>query len=60
MAHRFRLGQLVRLKRPNRTGSDIYEVVRLVPADADDVPWYPIRDNAGHERAVSETEIEEA
>ncbi len=63
MAHKFKVGQLVRLKwRPvegSRTGG-VYEVVRLVPPDVDGVPCYRIKDEAGHERAVRESEIEKA
>ncbi len=60
MAHKFNIGQLVRLKwRPveaSRTG--ICEVIRLMPEDTDGVPCYRVKDDAGHERAVRESEIE--
>ncbi len=62
MAHKFNVGSLVRLKwRPiesSRMG--VYEVIRLVPPDVDGVPCYRIKDEAGHERAVRESEIEKA
>jgi hypothetical protein len=62
MFHKFKLGQLVRLIRrpPDQVGPSVYEVVRLLPADVDDVPNYRIKDNAGQERAVRESEIEKA
>ena len=60
MAHKFKVGSLVRLKAqfPDRIGAGIYEVIRLMPPDNDGVPCYRIKDSAGHERAVRETEIE--
>ena len=64
MAHKFKIGQLVRLhlkKRPAWTGTaGIHQIVRLVPPDVDGVPAYRIRDETGVERAVRETEIREA
>lgn len=60
MAYKFKIGSTVRLKRrpPSHTGTQVYEVVRLLPPDADDVPAYRIRDASGRERAVRETEID--
>ena len=62
MAHKFKIGQLVRLKRRplNQMGfGKVSQVVRLVPPDVDDVPAYRINDEAGVERAVRESEIEQ-
>ena len=60
MAHKFKVGSVVRLKRLPAEGSRtrVYGVVRLVPPDVDGVPCYRIKDEAGHERAVREIEIE--
>ena len=60
MAHKFKVGSTVRLKRrpSDHIGSDVYEVVRLLPPAADGVPCYRIKDGAGHERAARETEID--
>ena len=62
MAHKFKIGELVRLvKRPaNQSGYGSYEVVRLLPPDVDGLPAYRIKDNTGQERAVRESEIEKA
>ena len=62
MAHKFKIGRVVRLKRRPLDGTGfagIFQVVRLVPPDVDDVPAYRIKDETGVERAVRETEIEE-
>ena len=62
MAHKLKIGQLVRLKRRplNQTGfGGAYQVVRLVPPDVDDTPAYRIKDETGVERPVRETEIQE-
>jgi hypothetical protein len=60
MPHKFKLRQLVRLARPgysdSRTSADVYEVVRLMPADQTGEPSYRIRSGAS-ERAVRESEI---
>ncbi len=60
MAHKFKIGQLVRMKGlfRGRTGYGMYEVIRLMPPDNDGVPCYRIKDSTGHERAVREIEIE--
>ncbi len=60
MAHQFNIGQLVRMKArfPGGTGFGMCEVIRLMPPDVDGVPCYRIKDEAGHERAVREIEIE--
>ncbi|HSH78736.1 MAG TPA: hypothetical protein VLA19_09430 [Herpetosiphonaceae bacterium] len=60
MAHKFQIGQLVRVKAqfPDRIGAGVYNVVRLMPPDNDGVPCYRIKDTTGHERAVREIEIE--
>ncbi len=54
MAHKFKIGQLVRLKRRPVEGSPtgVYEVVRLVLPDVDGLPCYRVKDEAGHERAA--------
>ena len=61
MPHAFQIGQLVRAtgKFSDRTGQDgVYEVVRLLPPDADGVPKYRIRSPAlGQERVVNQPEI---
>lgn len=61
MAHKFKLRQMVRLARPgfsdSRTsGNDVYEVVRLMPADQTGEPAYRIK-SGSNERAVRESEI---
>ncbi len=60
MAYKFKVGSTVRLKRrpSDHAGTEVYEVIRLLPPDADDVPAYRIRDASGRERAVRETEID--
>ncbi len=60
MAHKFKIGQLVRMKARflGGTGFGMCEVIRLMPPDNDGVPCYRIKDSAGHERAVREIEIE--
>ncbi len=60
MAHKFNIGQLVRMRArfPGGTGYGMYEVIRLVAPDIDGVPCYRIKDTTGHERAVREIEIE--
>jgi hypothetical protein len=61
MTHKYRLNQLVRIvtrPRPDRfmNSGEIYEVVRLLPADASGEVSYRVR--AGNtERAVRESEI---
>jgi hypothetical protein len=61
MSHKFKVRQLVRLKRPGfsdaQTGSaSVYEVVRLMPADQTGEVSYRIKSGAV-ERAVRESEI---
>ena len=60
MAYKFKAGSTVRLKqRPlDQSGTEVYEVVRLLPPDVDDVPSYRIKDRTGQERAARETEID--
>jgi hypothetical protein len=61
MSHSFQVGQLVRAtgKFSDRTGQEgMYEVVRLLPADADGVPKYRIKSpTLGTERVVNQPEI---
>jgi len=61
MSHKFKVRQMVRLKQPgffdSRTGSsDVYEVVRLMPADQTGEVSYRIKSGAT-EKAVREGEI---
>ncbi len=62
VAHKFNIGQLVRMKRLPVEGNPrgVYEVIRLVPPDVDGVPVYRIKDVTGRERAVRESEVEKA
>jgi hypothetical protein len=61
MSHKYKLRQRVRLARigfsDTRTGGgDVYEVVRLMPADQTGEPAYRIKSGMV-ERAVRESEI---
>ncbi len=61
MSYKFKIKQIVRLKQPglssNRTGStDVYEVIRLMPADQTGELSYRIKSGMT-ERAVRESEI---
>ena len=62
MSHKFKMHQQVRLVRAgfsdSRAGAsdDVYEIVRLMPADQTGEPAYRIRSVVG-ERAVREGEI---
>jgi hypothetical protein len=61
MSHKFKIKQMVRLRRPGIADSRVasasaYEIIRLMPADETGEPAYRIR--AGQtERAVRESEI---
>ena len=61
MSHKFKLGQRVRRSRigyadaKTDTG-DVFEIIRLVPADQTGEPFYRIKSGTG-ERAVREGEI---
>ncbi len=61
MSHKFKVQQMVRLNQPGyadarTSGSSIYEVVRLMPADQTGEVSYRVK--AGSlERAVRESEI---
>ncbi|MXQ12624.1 hypothetical protein [Microvirga makkahensis] len=64
MSHKFKIKQMVRLKQPGsadaRMGSaDVYEIVRLMPADQSGELSYRIR-SGSLERAVRESEIRNA
>lgn len=64
MSYKFKVKQIVRLKQPgissNRTPSaDVYEVVRLMPADQTGELSYRIKSGMT-ERAVRESEIRNA
>ncbi len=61
MSHKFRVRQLVRLRRvgfsdSHSNGGSTYEVVRLMPADEAGEPTYRIKAGST-ERAVREDEI---
>jgi len=61
MPHKFKVRQLVRLKRPGfsdaqANSASVYEVVRLMPADQTGEVSYRIKSGAA-ERAVRESEI---
>jgi hypothetical protein len=61
MSHKFKVRQLVRLNQqgysdPRTSASNIYEVVRLMPADQTGELSYRIRSGTV-ERAVRESEI---
>lgn len=58
MAHKYKLRQQVRLSTSHRQagGSEIYEVVRLMPADQTGEVSYRIKGSTA-ERAVRESEI---
>jgi hypothetical protein len=64
MSHTFQVGQLVRAtgKFSDRTGQEgAFEIVRLLPADADGVPKYRIKSTTrGTERVVNQPEIAKA
>ena len=63
MPHRFKVQQLVRFNTSRsaapRAGSDVYEVVRLLPEDQAGEPGYRIK-SGPIERAVREFEISAA
>jgi hypothetical protein len=57
--HKFKLGELVRLKQTPATGAPggPYEIVRLLPPDSG-APLYRIKHKAeNHERVAKETEL---
>jgi hypothetical protein len=61
MSHKFKIRQMVRLVRAplsdsRASGSGIYEVVRLMPADETGEVSYRVR-SGSTERAVRESEI---
>jgi hypothetical protein len=61
MAHKYRLNQMVRLVKAPRwdfisNGGDLYEVIRLLPADASGEVSYRVR-VGNTERAVRDSEI---
>ncbi|WP_132256176.1 hypothetical protein [Methylobacterium segetis] len=58
MAHRFRLGQFVRLRSQAaaRNANRLYEIVRLLPEEAGE-PGYAIRSTEADDREVREREI---
>ncbi len=64
MPHAFQVGQLVRAtgRFSDRTGQEgMYEIVRLLPPDADGVPKYRIKSSTlGTERVVNQPEIAKA
>ena len=61
MSHKYQIRQMVRLARArlsdsHASGSDLYEVIRLMPADEAGEVSYRVR-TATTERAVRESEI---
>jgi hypothetical protein len=61
MSHKFKIRQMVRLVRApmldsRASGSGIYEIVRLMPADETGEVSYRVK-SAATERAVRESEI---
>jgi hypothetical protein len=64
MPYTFQVGQVVRAigRFRDRTGQEgVYEIVRLLPPDADGVPQYRIKSAAqGNERVVMQQEIARA
>ncbi len=61
MSHKFKVRQMVRMKQvayseARMNAGDIYEVVRLMPADETGEPSYRIKSGTV-ERAVRESEI---
>jgi len=61
MSHKFKVKQMVRLKQPGFSdarisSANVYEVVRLMPADQTGELSYRVRSGA-IERAVRESEI---
>jgi hypothetical protein len=64
MSHKFKIKQIVRLKQPGFSDArisagNVYEVVRLMPADQTGEHSYRIRSGM-MERAVRESEIRDA
>ena len=62
MAHKFQLNQLVRLSHPRTaggqdSGSGIFHVTRLMPADQTGEFSYRVKTGGAGERAVRESEI---
>ena len=62
MLHKYKIRQMVRLVRApisdsRATGSGIYEVTRLMPADESGEVSYRIKSSGSGERAVRESEI---
>jgi hypothetical protein len=62
MLHKYKIRQMVRLVRApvsdsRATGSGIYEVTRLMPADQTGEVSYRIRSSGSGERAVRESQI---
>jgi hypothetical protein len=62
MSHKYQPGQLVRLARvgylkPGASAGDLYEVMRLMPADQSGELSYRVKSTCAGERAVCEGEI---
>lgn len=57
--HRFKVGDHVRIARsfPDRTGSSVYEIVRLMPESPNGEFHYRLRGPDKIERAVAESEL---
>jgi hypothetical protein len=58
-AHRFKVGDQVRVSRafPDRSGSNLYEVLRLMPESPNGERHYRLRGPDKIERAVSESDL---
>ncbi|SCY81855.1 hypothetical protein [Microvirga guangxiensis] len=64
MSHKFKIKQMVRMKQPGVSdarlnSANVYEIIRLMPADQTGELSYRIRSGA-LERAVRESEIRDA
>lgn len=57
--HRYKIGELVRLTRsfPDRTGTGLYEVVRLLPETPNGEVHYRLKGPDKVERAVAESDL---
>lgn len=57
--HRFEMGQQVRMmaRYPDPAGSAIYHIVRLMPETPNGELHYRVKNEAGQERAASESQL---
>lgn len=58
-AHRFKVGDHVRISRsfPDRTGSSLYEITRLMPESPNGELHYRLKGPDKIERAVAESDL---